>query len=48
MLWTVFLIFIVIWILGLPALLALGGFIHLALLFALVTLAIDVFQERRL
>jgi len=48
MLWTVFLILIVIWVLGLAALPALGGFIHLALLFALVTLAFDILQERRL
>jgi len=41
MLWTVFLILIVIWALGLAALPALGGFVHLPLLFALVTLAID-------
>jgi len=44
MLWTVFLILMVIWALGLATLYTLGGFIHLPLLFALVTLAIDVLQ----
>lgn len=48
MLWTVFLIFIVIWAVGLAALPALSGFIHLPLLFALVTLAIDMLQGGRL
>lgn len=48
MLWAIFLILVVIWALGLVALPALGGFIHLPLLFALVTLAIDVLQQRGL
>jgi hypothetical protein len=48
MLWTVFLILMVSWALGLATLPALGGFIHLPLFFALMTLAIDVLQERRL
>lgn len=47
MLWAVFLILIVIWALGLAALPALGGFIHLPLFIALVTLAIDVLQGHR-
>jgi len=48
MLWTVFLILMVIWALGLSTPSTLGGFIHLPLLFALVTLAIDMLQLRRL
>jgi hypothetical protein len=48
MLWTFFLILVVIWALGLAALPALGGIIHLPLLFALITLAIDVLQVNRL
>ena len=47
MLWTVFLILMVIWASGLATRYALGGLIHLPLMFALVTLTIDVLHERR-
>jgi len=45
MLWTVFLILMVSWALGLATLPALGGFIHLPLFFALMTRAIDLGRE---
>lgn len=48
MLWTVFLILMVIWALGLATLSTLGGLIHLPLLFALVSFAIDMLQQDRL
>jgi hypothetical protein len=47
MLWPIFLIFMVMWAVGLATLYTLGGFIHILLIIALVALAIDLLQERR-
>ena len=47
MLWTIFLILLVLWALGLVSSYTLGGFIHLLLLVALVVLVIGIIQGRR-
>jgi hypothetical protein len=47
MLWTIFIILLVMWALGLISGYTLGNFIHLLLLFALVVLVIRLVQGRR-
>jgi hypothetical protein len=47
MLWTIFVILLVLWALGLVSSYTLGGFIHLLLLVALVVLVIGIIQGRR-
>ena len=47
MLWTIFLILLVLWALGLVTSYTFGGFIHILLVFALVMLIIGVIQGRR-
>jgi hypothetical protein len=47
MLWTIFVILLVLWLLGLVSSYTLGGFIHLLLLLAVVVLIIRVIQGRR-
>jgi len=47
MLWTIFLILVVMWLLGMVTAYTLGGFIHILLLLALVSLAIQLISGRR-
>lgn len=47
MLWTVAVILFVLWGLGLVTSYTLGGFIHILLILAVVTVAIRVIQGRR-
>jgi hypothetical protein len=47
MLWTIALILIVLWALGLVSAYTLGGFIHVLLVIALVVIVIQVIQGRR-
>jgi Family of unknown function (DUF5670) len=46
MLWTIFVILVVLWLLGIVTSYTLGGFIHLLLVLALVVLLIRVLQGR--
>jgi hypothetical protein len=48
MLWTVALVLIVLWVLGLVSSYTLGGFIHALLVIAVVVILIQVVQGRRL
>ena len=48
MLWTVFMILLVLWVLGLVTSYTLGGFIHILLVLAIITLLIRVIQGRRI
>jgi hypothetical protein len=48
MLWTIFVILLVLWLLGVVTSYTLGGFIHILLILAVVTLLIRLFQGRRL
>ena len=47
MLWTIFVILLVAWLLGLVSSYTLGGFIHILLVIALVVLIINLIQGRR-
>jgi uncharacterized protein DUF5670 len=47
MLWTIFVILLILWILGLVSSYTLGGFIHLLLLIAVVILIINLISGRR-
>lgn len=47
MLWTIFLVLLVLWLLGLVSGYTLGGFIHILLIIAIVVILIRVIQGRR-
>ena len=47
MLWTILVILLVLWLLGLVSGYTVGGFIHLLLLLALVVLVINLLTGRR-
>jgi hypothetical protein len=47
MLWTIFVILLVLWLLGLVTSYTLGGFIHILLLLAVVVLVINLVSGRR-
>ena len=47
MLWTIFVILLVLWLLGVVSGYAVGGFIHLLLVVALVVLLINIIGGRR-
>ena len=46
MLWTIFVILLVLWVLGVVSSYTLGGFIHLLLVVALVVLIINLLSGR--
>jgi Family of unknown function (DUF5670) len=46
MLWTIFVILLVLWLLGMVSSYTLGGYIHLLLIVALVVVVIRVIQGR--
>jgi len=46
MLWTIFVILLVLWLLGLVSSYTLGGFIHLLLVLAIAVVLIRVIQGR--
>ena len=47
MLWTIFVILLVLWLVGLVSSYTLGGFIHLLLVVAVVVLIINLISGRR-
>lgn len=47
MLWTIFVILMVLWLLGMVSSYTLGGFIHILLVLAIVVVLIRVIQGRR-
>ena len=47
MLWTIFVILLVLWLLGLVSTYTLGGFIHILLVIAIVILIINLIGGRR-
>jgi uncharacterized membrane protein (Fun14 family) len=47
MLWTILVVLLILWLLGLVSGYALGGFIHLLLVVALVILVINLLTGRR-
>lgn len=48
MLWTILVVLLVLWALGLATSYTLGGFIHLLLLLAIAVILIRVIQGRRI
>ncbi len=46
MLWTIFMVLLVLWVLGLVSSYTLGGFIHLLLVLAIGVLLIRILQGR--
>lgn len=48
MLWTIFVVLMVLWVLGIATSSMLGGFIHILLVLALVTLVFRIIQGRRI
>jgi len=47
MLWTIAVILIVLWLLGLVSSYTMGGFIHIVLVLAIVVILVNVIQGRR-
>lgn len=46
MLWTIFIILLVLWLLGIVSSYTMGGFIHLLLVIAIVVVLIRIIQGR--
>ena len=47
MLWTIFVVLLVLWLLGMVSSYTLGGFIHVLLVIAIVVVLIRLIQGRR-
>lgn len=47
MLWTIFVILLVLWVLGLVTSYTMGGFIHILLVIAVIVLIIRIVSGRR-
>ena len=47
MLWTIFMILLVLWLVGLVSSYTMGGFIHLLLVLAVIVLIINLVTGRR-
>jgi hypothetical protein len=47
MLWTIFVILVVMWLLGMVSSYTMGGFIHLLLVLAIAVVLINIIQGRR-
>ena len=48
MLWTIFVILVILWLLGLVSGYTLGGFVHILLVIAVVVLIIRLVQGRKI
>jgi hypothetical protein len=48
MLWTIFVILLIMWALGLVTSYTMGGFVHILLVIALIVLMVNLVQGRRL
>jgi hypothetical protein len=46
MIWTIFVILLVLWLLGLVSSYTMGGFIHILLVLAVIVLVVGLFQRR--
>ena len=47
MLWTIAVILLVLWLLGLVTSYTLGGFLHVLLVLAVIMVIVNLFQRRR-
>lgn len=48
MLWTIAVVLMVLWLLGLVSSYTMGGFIHILLVIAIITVLVSIIQGRRL
>jgi len=48
MLWTIAVVLVVLWVLGLVSSYTMGGFIHVLLVLAVIAIIVQVIQGRRL
>lgn len=48
MLWTIFVILVVLWLLGLVSGYTIGGYIHILLIIAIVVVLIRIIQGRKI
>lgn len=48
MLWTIFVVLVILWLLGVATSYTLGGVIHLLLVIALAAMLVQIIQGRRL
>lgn len=48
MIWTIFMVLVILWLVGMVSSYTLGGFIHLLLILAIVVVLIRVIQGRRI
>lgn len=48
MLWTIFMMLLVLWALGLVTSYTMGGFIHILLVVAIILVVVQVIQGRRI
>ena len=46
MLWTIFVILVILWLLGLVSSYTMGGFIHILLVVAVIVLVLGLIQRR--
>lgn len=47
MLWTIFVVLMILWLLGMVSAYTLGGFIHVLLILALLVVVVNLIQGRR-
>ena len=47
MLWTIFVVLLILWLLGMATSYTLGGFIHILLVLAIIVVLIRIIQGRR-
>ena len=48
MLWTIAVIMLILWLLGLVSSYTMGGFIHILLVIAIIVVLVNIIQGRRL
>jgi len=48
MLWTVVVVMLILWVLGLVSSYTMGGFIHILLVLAVIALVVQIVQGRRI
>jgi len=46
MIWTIFVVLLILWLLGLVTSYTMGGFIHILLIIAVIVLVLGLFQRR--
>jgi hypothetical protein len=46
MIWTIFVILVILWLLGLVSSYTMGGFIHILLIVAVIVLVLGLFRRR--